>query len=329
MHFDCLLVSLVENVFGWISANDGKSFAFYRTAMRRLKHTVWTPQRLNSRYLGMGIQSERALVFTSRLEFDEHLGEPRRLDLIRRPSVPMKRKLLPIAEVLRRRAECEIFPLEGSWQGAVVQNREFGPVRLGSFTFDGRRPSGEWRPGAKVRTRVSNQVWRVLKVFADGRVQLRSGMTKSVVKFDDITSEETFAVNVYSIEGQAFRVTASDVAEPPLYQSKACYWETRCSPGFYRILLAGDGWSLMGKSSEQLQLWRERAAEEEADSLLPKTVPPFTSPRIWELTGNSIAQEMAALGAGELHARWKLAKQLIAEGGVTLQGALPTREDDL
>ena len=176
---------------------------------------------------------------------------------------------------------------------------------------------------------MSNQVWRVLKVFADGRVQLRSGMTKSVVKFDDITSEETFAVNVYSIEGQAFRVTASDVAEPPLYQSKACYWETRCSPGFYRILLAGDGWSLMGKSSEQLQLWRERAAEEEADSLLPKTVPPFTSPRIWELTGNSIAQEMAALGAGELHARWKLAKQLIAEGGVTLQGALPTREDDL
>ena len=120
-------------------------------------------------------------------------------------------------------------------------------------------------------------MWRVLRVFTDGRVQLRSGMVKAVVKASGITGEEKFAVYVYSIEGQAFRVTASDVAEPPLYQSKACYWETRCSPGFYRILLGGDGWSLMGKSAEQLKLWRERAAEEVADSMLPKTVPPFTS----------------------------------------------------
>ena len=154
-------------------------------------------------------------------------------------------------------------------------------------------------------------------------------MAKAVVKASDITGEEKFAVYVYSIEGQAFRVTASDVAEPPLYQSKACYWETRCSPGFYRILLDGDGWSLMGKSAEQLKLWRERAAEEVADSMLPKTVPPFTSTRIWELTGNSIAQAMAALGAGELHARWKRAKELLATGVVTLGTDFPAREDDL
>ena len=82
--------------------------------MQRLKHTVWEPQCLNSRHLGMGIQSERALVFTSRTEFDAQLGEPRRLDLIRLPVVPMKRRLLPIAEVLRRRAECEVFGVEGS-----------------------------------------------------------------------------------------------------------------------------------------------------------------------------------------------------------------------
>ena len=102
----------------------------------------------------MGIQSERALVFTSRTELDAQLGEPRRLDLIRLPVVPMKRKLLPIAEVLRRRAECEVFGVQGSWQGSVVQNREFGPVKLGCFTFDGHKPDGSWRPGAKVRTRV-------------------------------------------------------------------------------------------------------------------------------------------------------------------------------
>ena len=85
----------------------------------------------------------------------------------------------------------------------------------------------------------------------------------------------------------------------------------------------------MGKSAEQLKLWRERAAEEAADSMLPKTVPPFTSTRIWELTGNSIAQAMAALGAGELHARWKSAKELLSTGVVTLGTDLPAREDDL
>ena len=85
----------------------------------------------------------------------------------------------------------------------------------------------------------------------------------------------------------------------------------------------------MGKSAEQLKLWRERAAEEVADSMLPKTVPPFTSTRIWELTGNSIAQAMAALGAGELHARWKRSKELLATGVVTLGTEFPGREDDL
>ena len=63
--------------------------------------------------------------------------------------------------------------------------------------------------------------------------------------------------------------------------------------------------------------------------MLPKAVPPFTSARIWELTGNSIAQVMAALGAGELHARWKSAKELLATGVVTLGVDFPAREDDL
>ena len=70
LHFNHLLVSLVENAFGWITSKGGQSFAFYRSAMQRLKHTVWEPQWLNSRHLGMGIQSERALVplvFTSSL----------------------------------------------------------------------------------------------------------------------------------------------------------------------------------------------------------------------------------------------------------------------
>ena len=89
--------------------------------MQRLKHAVWEAQCLNSRHLGMGIQSERAPVFTSRNEFDAQLGGARRLDLIQLPVVPMKRKLLPIDEVLRRRAECEVFGVEASWQGAVVQ----------------------------------------------------------------------------------------------------------------------------------------------------------------------------------------------------------------
>ena len=54
LHFRDLLVSLVENVWGWISANDGKSFAFYKTAMSRLQHTVHEPQQVNSRNSGYG-----------------------------------------------------------------------------------------------------------------------------------------------------------------------------------------------------------------------------------------------------------------------------------
>ena len=63
LHFQELLVVLVENVWGWITANEGKSFAFFQSAMRRLQLTVHPPQNINSRDLGMAIQSERAFVF--------------------------------------------------------------------------------------------------------------------------------------------------------------------------------------------------------------------------------------------------------------------------
>jgi len=141
-----------------------------------------------------------------------------------------------------------------------------------------------------------------------------------------------FRVFVYSIEGQAFRVTASDVAEPPLLQGKACYWETRCLPevpAFYRILLEGDGWGLMGKSHTQRLLWKQRHSEELADSMLPKTVPPYTSSLVWSLTGNSVAARMAALGVGELHARWQAMKAELDAGRVVLQGDVPTSADEL
>ena len=49
----------------------------------------------------------------------------------------------------------------------------------------------------------------MLAVFGDGRVQIRSGMNKHVVKPETIIAEERFAVQVYSADGQAFRVTAS------------------------------------------------------------------------------------------------------------------------
>ena len=154
LHFRDLLLSLVENVFGWITANGGQSFAFYTTAMNRLQHTVWEPQRLSSRHLGMAIQSERAFVFTNRRELDQSLGPPRKLYKIRRPGVPLRRKLVPIAGVLRRCSECEVRLIEGSWQPAVVQNREFGPVRIGSAAFAGRKASGARRPGRSFDARA-------------------------------------------------------------------------------------------------------------------------------------------------------------------------------
>ena len=130
-----------------------------------------------------------------------------------------------------------------------------------------------------------------------------------------------------STESQAFRVKAAEVAEPPLCQSKACYLETRGLPSvipFYRVLLEGDAWNLMGKQPSQLlTLWQRRYAEEVADSMLPKTVPPYSSRLVWAMTGNAVAQWMAALGAGELHARWKRVKELLDSGSNKFVNKLP------
>ena len=330
LHFRDLLVSLVENVWGWIDANDGKSFAFYSTAMKRLQHTVWPPQRLNSRHLGMGIQSERAFVFTNRSEFDGALGEPRRLDEVRLPKVPMRRKLLPISEVLRRRSECELAIVPGSFRASRVQAREFGPIRIGDVEFASRKGDGSLRAGAKVKLDGTGQVWRVLYAAADGRLRLRSGKNVVTIRPSVAPVVVPFRIDIYSVEGQAFRVTASDVAEPPLLQSKAAYWESRCVPGFYRILLEGDAWSLMEKPAGQLRLWKQRSAEELSDSLLPKTVPQYSSALAWLVLGNSIASRMAVLGVGELNARWQRAKTLLAAGEVELVFLFrPSEPDDL
>ena len=54
LHFRDLLITIVENVWGWIELNDGNSFAIFCTAMRRLKHTVHPPQRLSFSSFGNG-----------------------------------------------------------------------------------------------------------------------------------------------------------------------------------------------------------------------------------------------------------------------------------
>lgn len=81
----------------------------------------------------------------------------------------MRRKLLPISEVLRRRGECEIAIVPGSFQACVVQNRASGPVRIGSVEFASTKPDGTPRVGARIMLSTSKQVWRVLAVFSDGR----------------------------------------------------------------------------------------------------------------------------------------------------------------
>ena len=60
-----------------------------------------------------------------------------------------------------------------------------------------------------------------------------------------------------------------------------------------------------------ISCWKSRSVEELSDSLLPKTVPQYTSELAWLMLGNSIAARMAVLGVGELNARWQEAKKLL------------------
>ena len=176
--------------------------------------------------------------------------------------------------MLRRRSECELAIVPGSFRASRVQAREFGPIRIGDVEFASRKGDGSLRAGAKVKLDGTGQVWRVLYAAADGRLRLRSGKNVVMIRPSVSPVVVPFRIDIYSVEGQAFRVTASDVAEPPLLQSKAAYWESRCVPGFYRILLEGGAWSLMEKPEGQLRLWKSRSAEELSDSFLPKTAPP-------------------------------------------------------
>ena len=242
----------------------------------------------------------------------------------------MKHKLLPVQEVLRRRRECEVLLEEGSWQPAVVVQREFGPIRLGSGRFVSEDARGRPSIGSKVVLPDSKNEWRVLRVFDEGKVvkvELRCGMVKIVRDLAKGYELRPFRVEVYSIDGQAFRITSSDIAEPPLRQSKACYWDARV--GFYRILLPEEGWLLMGKPARVLERWRTRAAEEAADASLPKTVPPYAATHIWSLAGNSIAQAMAALVVEEFVSRYCTMRRLLDDGSVTLEPGLPASGDDL
>ena len=98
----------------------------------------------------MAIQSEHAFVFTNRVEFDEHLGAPMRLDNLRLLIVPMKRKLIPIADLLRRKYECELPIVKSSFQACAVQSRSAGPVKIGSAEFSSAKGDGTPRVGSKI-----------------------------------------------------------------------------------------------------------------------------------------------------------------------------------
>ena len=336
LHFTHLLATLVENVHGWLTANDGQAFAFYATAMRRLRHQVHDPVRLNSRVLGEAIQSDRVMVLTSREEFKGHVASPAKMASKRRPAVPLSRKLLPIGEVMRRRGECEVLVEPGTWQGCTVSSTHaYGPVKLGSYVFRSVDADGLPAEGALVRFANSSELWRVVQRFGGGgdgsvvRAKLRSG-AKKLFKPLAGAVVEPFRVAVYSTRGQAFRVTASEVAEPPLRQSKAAYWEDRGDGmGFVRILLAEEGWFAMGKSADVLQRWKERATLEAANAQLPRTVPPFTAAAIWSVVGNSIVHQMAKVAVTELSEMVEVMQGLLDDGSVKLEPVAVKTEDEL
>ena len=332
LHFEHLLGTLVENVQGWITANDGRSYAAFCVAMGRLRHQVVDPVLLDARNLGMSIQSARAMVFTNRVEFKGHLRSPEGLGQRRVPAVPLKRRLLPFREVAARRSECEVRVVRSTWQAARVSDysRAYGPVQLGSFQYDSIGEDGLARAGALVRLPgLSNELWRVVERYDKGRARLRSGAKKAFQSVEGATIEH-FRIKVYSLDGQAFRVTASDIAEPPLRQSKAAYLEDRGDgQAWVRILLAEEGWFAMGKRADVLKRWRERAALQAADAQLPRTVPPYTATAIWSIVGNSVATEMAKAAVSEHVHRVSEMRRLRDEGVVVLEPITVKTEDEL
>ena len=114
-----------------------------------------------------------------------------------------------------------------------LASREFGPVRIGDVAFSSRKGDGTFRAGAKVKLDGTGQVWRVLYASADGRLRLRSGKSVLMARPSVEPVVVPFRIEIYSIEGQAFRVTASSVAEPPLLQST---WR----PTSKRALICGE-----------------------------------------------------------------------------------------
>ena len=145
----------------------------------------------------------------------------------------MRRKLLRTAEVLRRRSECELALVPGSFHPCRVQQREFGPIEIGDAEFASRTACGVLRPGARVRLadsepsgRSSGQTWRrVLFVAADGRLKLRSGSNMVHVRPKTEPVVGPFRIDIFSIDGRRSSVSI----ESPLltWLSLRCFSQRR------------------------------------------------------------------------------------------------------
>ena len=109
----------------------------------------------------------------------------------------MRRKLLPISEVLRRRLECELAIVPGSFRSSRVQAREFESIRIGDVEFSSRKGDSTLRAGAKVKLDGTGQVWRVLYAAADGRLRLRSGKNVMTVRPSVEPVVVPFRIDIY------------------------------------------------------------------------------------------------------------------------------------
>ena len=318
--FTNLLATLLENVWGAVSAHGGQVWELYCQGMSVLDHLVWPAERVCAPELGGRVMSTRLIAQSERKRMAAALGKLPSISLpAMRPRRAIREALLPVEEVRRRLWECviEVDHATIRWAPQVVTGTR-RPAALGHVTFTGRGDDGKVVRGALVtmKPRVGAMVdtekrWRVQAVYRDGRLELWAPGRTTIASAAQVDTHAFDGV-VLSIASVGNRPTV--IGERPGGPGKGWYYDDRFSPPVLRALLGEECCLAVGKPLSWLKAWQARAQEEAADPTLPRTVPPYEEALKFMLAGNSVEWSMSEAAVERIGARVTEFKRLVSTG---------------